>query len=852
MIVLRACAVDLDRREILRGGEVSRLTATEAALVGYLCARAGRVVAREELLREVWGYAPRVVSRSVDHTVARLRRKIERDPTAPDHLLSAYGAGYRWEAREARAIDPRRGNALVGRFSELAALAEPARLRTVVGPAGVGKTRLVAQHRIEDPRPAVEVDASSAADVLSLVRVVAAALERAVDADGDPIEAVGRMLAALGERLLVLDNLEQVAGAGAALARWLRLAPSLSILATSQAPVEVPGEAILSLEALPLDDAAELFAERARLARPGIQVDPAVARSVAQGVDGLPLALELAAARCAILPPEDLVTRLGLDVLADPDGRGRHASLRDALEWSWDLLGVEARGVLAACAAFRGSFDVADAEAVCGAEGTLDGLHVLQRRSLVQADGPRLRLLESVRAFAAEHQQDAAEIALRHARWALGVAGPAADALRFTRSSPELLDTVQRVSADLLAALDRVRAPDLRVALVAAIHPLLEARGPIRLLDRFLSELAPTDPTDRAVVAWLRVRFAHRTGTARDDRIARDALAVAQAQDDPRWRAACAEALAELRSGLGQYPAAEEAFRDAIAAWEAARCPFGEATARTGLALNLLEEGRVAQAEPILRESLALHRHIHNLRGEAIALDHLGRCAQLRGRPADALPLHAAATALAPALRDRRLSAILQAHLGSAWHLAGDDAEAARCWREALGVFRELLDPRFEAVTLGNLGRAALDAGQLDAARNLLEEALVVARGVSDRGTVATLLPPLAATVQELGDLALAGQLLAEAAAVQQALGRARSAWFTTWLDGVLAVEVGDLPRAAAGFRQLTTCGDPALAALAAAWSAALGGDLAPLDGAAGLRGADARAWARLRARLAP
>ena len=329
---LSCCRIDLERRIVRRREGTLRLTSTEAALLAYLTAHAGKPVPRGELLREVWGYAEGVASRSVDTAVRRLRAKIEIDKHHPAHLLSEHGVGYRFvvfgpEATGgsvvpiARSVEetvppprwrpralPGELGPLIGRGRDLARLRDHVqagvRLVTVTGPAGVGKTRLALRVALEErdrsEQDATFVDLSAARDAAAVVSGVAAALRYDLSTAADPAERLGKWLSLAPPALLVLDNLEQLPpDAIQVVGDLLRSASALRVLATSRAPTGLPGEVVVGLDPLSPSDGAQLLFDRAKAAGcpASLRGTPAERQELSTLLDGLPLAIELAAPR---------------------------------------------------------------------------------------------------------------------------------------------------------------------------------------------------------------------------------------------------------------------------------------------------------------------------------------------------------------------------------------------------------------------------------------------------------------------------------------------------------------------------------------------------------------------------
>jgi predicted ATPase/DNA-binding NarL/FixJ family response regulator len=317
---------------------------------------------------------------------------------------------------EARGALPVWLTSFVGRGGELAAVGEllvRSRLVTLTGPAGVGKTRLaveVARRRAVGRGAAVVfVDLAPVGDGSE----VALRIADAVRLQGSRGDLLGGLVHALGgvRQLLLLDNCEQVVdGCAQVTASLLGECPRLRVLATSREALRLDGEAVLPVEPLPLEEARRLFVERARAKGASVEVarDAAVG-GLCRRLDGIPLALELAAARAAAISPGEMLEllddRFSLLSAGSRLAVSRHRTLRGAVEWSYELLEPGERGLFARLAVFSGSFTAASAGAV--AEANLEGLASLVEKSMVHAfsiaGGPtRYRLLETLRAYALE------------------------------------------------------------------------------------------------------------------------------------------------------------------------------------------------------------------------------------------------------------------------------------------------------------------------------------------------------------------------------------------------------------------------------------------------------------------
>jgi predicted ATPase/class 3 adenylate cyclase len=300
-------------------------------------------------------------------------------------------------------------SALIGRERELdeaGAILRQTRLLTLTGPGGSGKTRLglqLAAEAVDDfPDGLFWVSLAAVSDP----ELVPPTIAEAIGADdGLAAHIAARRL------LVVLDNLEQVLDAAPELATLLGAAPNLKLLVTSRAPLRITGEREYSVEPLPTGDAVRLFAERAVAIVPSFEPDPAV-EEICRRLDGLPLAVELAAARVRVFRPAELLRRLEsrLPLLAGGgrDAPERQRTLRATIEWSYDLLDGEEQRLFARLGIFAGSFDVDAAETVCGAP--VDLLEALIEQSLVRRwESGRFGMLETIREFAVEELRESGE-----------------------------------------------------------------------------------------------------------------------------------------------------------------------------------------------------------------------------------------------------------------------------------------------------------------------------------------------------------------------------------------------------------------------------------------------------------
>ncbi|WP_306319932.1 MULTISPECIES: BTAD domain-containing putative transcriptional regulator [unclassified Streptomyces] len=369
---------------------------------------------------------------------------------------------------------PHEPNQLLGRATDIASVEEllrASRAVTVVGPGGLGKTRLAyavarrAEQRLVHvvPLAAVGAEADIAAEVAAALGVGEG--RRAGvggHAPADPVSGIAGTLGA-GPALLVLDNCEHVvAGVATLVHELLARARDLRVLATSRSPLGLTSEAVYALPELGQATSAELFAQRARAARPGVDLPPDAVAELCRHLDGLPLAVELAAARVRALSVPDIARRLG-DRFAllrggARDAPERHRTLHAVVEWSWNLLSEEARAALRTLSVFPGGFSGAAAERVLG-DDALTALEQLAEQSLLTvADTPagvRFRMLETVREFSAARRAESGDEdhAVSQLRlWAREFGVTHHDTLLGPRS-PETWELIRAEQDNLVAAL---------------------------------------------------------------------------------------------------------------------------------------------------------------------------------------------------------------------------------------------------------------------------------------------------------------------------------------------------------------------------------------------------------------
>jgi predicted ATPase len=532
---------------------------------------------------------------------------------------------------------------LVGRLQELAheLMQQPGvRLITLLGPGGVGKTRLALA--AAELRPSVFVPLAPL-QVPSLIR---SAIARAIGLDD---EALLVSWLRRTELLLVLDNFEHLLDGAAVVTELLTATRALQVLTTSRAPLNLTGEHQFAVPPLPAPDAADLFIERAAAVQVRVE-DDGLVEQVCDRLDCLPLAIELAAARSKAIPPPLLLARLeqrlGLLTGGPSDVPDRQRTLRATIDWSYDLLALDERRLFARLSVFAGGCTLGAAEEVC--EATLDAIESLVDKSLLQPQGDRFAMLETIREYAQERLDESGEgdaMAAQHAEWVFALIvelAPKLEGAIFSADAARMLAEVDEIRVAMRFALDsgqgeaalRIatalyrfwayfgsqaeslrwlelalerslsatraeRAAALRVAAFAALMVDDVERGAVlasEAVEEYHSIGDVKETADALVVlggAW---------GLAGDGDRARacftEAVEVFERLDDPSGLARALANLGELERGLGDSARAAGLFRRALEIQRRLGKPGSHSM--HGLAMLAIERGDVSEARELL------------------------------------------------------------------------------------------------------------------------------------------------------------------------------------------------------------------------------------------------------------
>ncbi len=734
---------------------------------------------------------------------------------------------------------PAERDAFVGRAIELQALSQRLeageRLVTVLGPGGTGKTRFVRRYALawlgDWPGGVYFCDISEARSAEGVLAAVAGGLGVPLGS-GDPATQLGHAIAAREACLVILDNAEQVLEPAAALvARWLDRAAGAAFVITSRELLRLDGEGVFPLDPMPVGhadpdgDALALFETRARAQRPDFAVDAQnrdAVRELVRLLDGLPLAIELAAARVRLLSPAQIVDRLrdrfSLLAGARQGAAARQATLRAAIDWSWQLLQPWEQAALAQCSVFEGGFTLAAAERVLdlspwpAAPAAMDVVQALLDKSLLrswgsagsgrlQVEEPHFGMYVSIHTYARERLHDsggagAAEARHGHCYAELG-ATLAQQAVR-ERDSRRVLQALAAERDNLLAACRRAlgRADAATAAAcLAGAWPVLQAQGPMTValaLGAALHALPGVDAVTRQSICQTYGVAAAIAGG--DPATAADALDEALLLARQLGRSV---EEGEVITRIGDLHAHQMRIDEARAALELALVVTRRAGDRVteGHALGRLaaldhHQGHWEAFEARCQAALAMFREAGGTYREPQLLNLMGMRAHDQGHTERARALFTTALERSRACFNRLQEATSQGNLGAVLADLGRTDAAMQAQRTSLALHREIGNRTGEGIQLGELGSSHARMGQFEAALEHLEAALAIAREAGNRRHALHLLG-------SLGELhAARGQMDRARGCYQDALHTSRSAGYRVatgrLLAGLARIECAD------------------------------------------------------------
>ncbi|HEU5298009.1 MAG TPA: tetratricopeptide repeat protein, partial [bacterium] len=772
---------------------------------------------------------------------------------------------------------PRKLTSFVGREREIAEIKELLRtvpLLSIVGSGGAGKTRLALQVAAdlltEFQHGAWFVELASVSDPNRVVQAVASTLGIRESA-GLSLEAAVFDFLRARQLLLIVDNCEHLAAAAAEFLQGLLAATRVvQVLCTSREPLGIDGEKVWRIPSLPLPDggppdgerlvrneAVRLFVDRAQAVAPGFALTRENAGAVARicvRLDGMPLAIELAAARVKVLTVDQITERLD-DRFRLLAGGARtalphHQTLRAALDWSHDLLSEPERVLLRRLSVFSGGWTLEAAEAVCPdasleREGVLDVLGRLVDRSLVNAGGDteaRYTMQETIREYAHEKLAaagEAADLRLRHGQWVLELAEQAEPYLRGSRQQL-WLDRLEREWDNLQAALRwavESGESDRALRLGAALWRFWYLHGHLTIGGEWLAAIlgrfeAPSVSRARALNG-AGVLAVAAGGYAQAHQLAQRALELARITGDAESEASARLVHSTAYLAQGDCAKATALAEETLAAFRTAGSVWGEALALSVLADIALENGHYEQALKVYTDSVALFRQSSDAWGIALGERGRGYAARLLGDYDQAVSVQAATLAMTRRLGDRtgmgsamvqlgflhwrqgrydQAKAILEealpmardagnrrgvadvlSVLGLIEDSQGHHAKAAEVLRESVELYRSIGSRFGVAAVLGTLGRVALHQGDERRAVALAEEAVTLFREIGDRRGAATSLRTLGDAALSRKDYALALRYAQESHRIFSDLGDRWAIGYALRLLAGIALAQGDL-----------------------------------------------------------
>jgi non-specific serine/threonine protein kinase len=787
-------------RRLLIDGEPAAIAPRAFDVLLALVQRAGQLVTKNELFALIW---PNLIveDNNLQQQVSALRKML-----GGDAIVTVSGHGYRFALEPQRIAErtrhishnlPEQLTSFIGRAREIeetARLLKQTRLLTLLGMGGVGKTRLALRLAADAlgayPDGTWFLDLAPISDP-SLVPPEAA---KVLGVHEERTRSLTETLCAhLHDRkaLIILDNCEHLIAACASFANaLLRAASELRIIATTREALRVPGEQTYvvlpmqvpdpaaSADILAKFDAAQLFFDRARLSNAEFELTAANAPAVAElcaRLEGIPLALELAAARVRFLSVADLNQRLR-DRFALLTGGGRvllerHQTLKALVDWSYDLLHDDERLLCDRLSVFASGFELAAAEEICSAEPLAPGrivgiLASLVEKSLVMTEGrgvsTRYRMLETIREYAharLDGRGETSATTTRHCSYFLLLAKAANQGLKGSEQG----DWAARLETEL----DNLRAA-ISFALDGGVDPIIAVKFEVALLKFWLL---------RGYLAEGRkyVEASLASNAVRNSDVARAhalyvAAGLATSQGEHGEAVRLLEACLALRRGFGNL--------------------VDLAATLSTLALVRLQQGDAVSARDGEEEALNIFRQLGDSIGEAIGLSHLGQIEMYLGHDREAGDRFESCAAIASRIKHRELEIECDRMLGALSLEAGDLTRARARFLSSLEACRYAGDKRAEAIALWWIGKTHLVAGELEPARENLDEALRAFRTFEMRPEMIGCIEDLALLAQTLGHVEDALRLYSSASIARERLTMPRTPRVERrWKDSVAAAQ---------------------------------------------------------------
>ena len=811
--------LDLRTYELRRAGRVLKLERIPMELLLLLIEGRGQLVTRDQIIERIWGKDVFLdTDNSINAAIRKIRQVLKDDPEQPRFVQTITGRGYRFiaavvEAKcdvSGRDAAARELAAIRDRFSEKPVkqvgdppdqsscaadrlcgagegsscrqellLRQDVRLVTVTGPGGIGKTRLavqVASGLVEHfPGGTHFVSLSSLSDPGLIASVIVQTLGIREAGGQSPLEILKENLqdSLRAPMLLLLDNFEHLVQAAPTVAELLAMGPNLKILVTSRAALHVYGEhefpvpplalpdsrSMPSVEVLSQYPAVALFVQRAVAAKPDFELNRENASAVTEicaRLDGLPLAIELAAARVKVLSPSSMRTRLTsrLQLLTGGarDMPQRQQTLRAAMDWSYDLLSAAEQKLFRRLSVFVGGCTLEGVEAVCDTKGDLDldlldGMASMVDKSLVQqveqAKGEsRFVMLETIREYALEKLEASGEEALTkraHAAYCLVLAEEEAT----EQSGAEGAEWLERFA---------VEHDNFRAGL------------------EWLTETGDAEWGLRLGAALFRFWEMREYLAEGRDRLGK-LLKLAGAAAPTKARARALFAAGVLAGEQGDYASADALIRESLDIARQLGDKQGVAVSLNALAVIARDRGDVPVARSLFEESLVLWRELGDQKAVARSLSNLANIVKLQGDNARARSLYAECLSIFRGLGDRTGVAWSMNYQGDVARDQGDSAAARTLYEQGLAIFRELGDRWGIAGTLADLGSLAREQGNYPTAHSLYRESIKIFQELDHKRGIARLLECFACSAAAQLEAERSLRLAGAAAALRQNIG---------------------------------------------------------------------------------
>ena len=780
-----------------------------------------------------------------------------RDLLQPEHIYQLRGPGLVAEFPPLKSLDrhlhnlPAQPTALLGREAEVATARalieqEGVRIVTLTGPGGTGKTRLGLQVGAELVESFADGVWFVPLAAITDPNLLAPAIGQAIgvrEIPGEPLLRIIQEYLVKKHALLLLDNFEHLTAAAPAVSALLAACPRVQVLVTSREPLRITGERELPVPPLSLPDsrqvsglspaalleypAIRLFVERAQAVKSDFSLSEGNAADVAaicRRLDGLPLAIELAAARVRVLPPGQLLTRLDqrLKVLTggSRDLPARQQTLRAAIEWSHDLLDPDEQTLFARLAVFSGGCTFEAGEAVCNpsselALDVLDGLDSLTQKSLLRpedgADGEsRFTMLETIREYGLERLDatgDAETVHRSHAEYFLTLAETAEPKL----TSSEQVAWLNQLGAEhdnfraALGWLDQVDEAELRLRFVAALWRFWWMRGHLTEGRGWLERALTNAENLRSDVLAQALSGAGILAESQGDyeqaiTLHEKALALWRQLGNRLGIASSLTNLGIVADSFGDYDRATDFHTQALTIWREVGDDVGMASSLNELGTLATNRGDYEVAEDLLNQSLALCRKSGDASAIGSVLESLGILSFYREDFERAVRFHEEGLTVWRELHDARMIAPTLVNLGEAVQYQGGLEEAEASYQEALSLFRELGDKGGTAFALAHLGKVGLARNDADRAKSMFTESLVLRAQVGEKLSIVESLEGLAQVVCAQGEAAQGVRLFGATEALRAELGAPLPASYTQERKLTLAAARNDLGEAA--FRQ--------------------------------------------------